>query len=310
MTQTLSASLKTAWAPAKVNLYIHVGTPGAGGLHPVDSLVMFADTRAADRVSARAHPQLSLSIEGPRAKSLKNAPHNLVMAAASALREASGQTARGAALTLHKVLPVAGGVGGGSADAAAALHVLNEMWSLGFGVAALERLGAQLGSDVPACVRGRPLLMRGTGERLETTAAPDLHAVLVNPGVMLETPRVFARFDAMQTKAKFVETPAPTGDTDIDFIKALKGFRNDLEAASISLCPDVGKVLEALRAQKGTLLARMSGSGPTCFGLYGSAATAEAAATALSKLTIGRRKLWVQQTILRGGDAPALGSPG
>ncbi|RZA13840.1 MAG: 4-(cytidine 5'-diphospho)-2-C-methyl-D-erythritol kinase, partial [Lysobacteraceae bacterium] len=160
------ANFSTAWAPAKVNLYLHVGTPGAGGLHPVDSLVMFADTRAADRISGRPGPQLALKVEGPGKKHLKNAPNNLTIAAAMALREACERHGLGATLVLHKELPIAGGVGGGSSDAAAALHMLNEMWGIEFGQAALERLAVQLGSDVPACVRLRPLVMRGTGERL------------------------------------------------------------------------------------------------------------------------------------------------
>ena len=115
------ANFSTAWAPAKVNLYLHVGTPGPGGLHPVDSLVMFADTRAADRVMARSAPHVALTVEGPGAKQLQKAPNNLAVAAAMALRDACDRTGLGASLTLHKVLPIAGGVGGGSADAAATL---------------------------------------------------------------------------------------------------------------------------------------------------------------------------------------------
>src|ERR1700759_4571952 len=125
-----STNLATAWAPAKVNLYLHVGRAGPGGLHPLHSLVVFADTRAADRVSARLHPHISLNVEGPGAKGLKNAPNNLVLAAAKALREAAAQSGLGAQLTLHKVLPIAGGVGGGSAYAAAALGLLNELWNV------------------------------------------------------------------------------------------------------------------------------------------------------------------------------------
>src|SRR6185295_1780062 len=130
------ANFTTAWAPAKVNLYLHVGAPGAGGLHPLDSLVVFADTRAADRISARLYPQLALTVEGPGSKALKHTPNNLTLAAAMALRDACDRTGLGADLVLHKELPIAGGVGGGSADAAAALRVLNEMWGIEFGEAA------------------------------------------------------------------------------------------------------------------------------------------------------------------------------
>jgi 4-diphosphocytidyl-2-C-methyl-D-erythritol kinase len=290
----------TAWAPAKVNLYLHVGPPGPGGLHPVDSLVMFADTRAADRISARAAPQLSLSVEGPRAKQLKNAPNNLTLAAATALRDACERGGLGAALVLHKELPIAGGVGGGSSDAAATLHILNEMWGIEFGQAALERLAVQLGSDVPACVRLRPLVMRGTGERLIDAAAPDLPCVLVNPGVSLETRRVFERYDQRGSNHGFRETPPPAEPDVAGFAATLGGFRNDLEAAALALCPEIDKALKLIRAQPGCLLARMSGSGPTCFGLFEDAATAEVAAAAIAH---AKRKYWVRVSTLRGAPA-------
>ncbi len=293
------SNLTTAWAPAKVNLYLHVGSPGAGGLHPVDSLILFADTRAADRVSARAWPQLTLAVEGPGAKTLKNAPNNLAFAAAMALRDACDRTGLGAALTLHKELPIAGGVGGGSSDAAATLNVLNEMWGIDFGEAALERLATQLGSDVPACVRGRPLVMRGTGERLYDVAAPSLPAVLVNPGISLETRRVFERFDQRGANRTFREGDPPSAYDLPGFAAALQGYRNDLEAAAVSLCSEIGKVLQLLRSEKGCLLARMSGSGPTCFGLFQSE---EAAARATEAISARKRRYWVRATTLRGSE--------
>ena len=293
-------NFSTAWAPAKVNLYLHVGPPGPGGLHPVDSLVMFTDTRAADRISARAAPQLSLTVEGPRAKQLKNAPNNLTLAAATALRDACERGGLGAALVLHKELPIAGGVGGGSSDAAATLHILNDMWGIEFGQAALERLAVQLGSDVPACVRLRPLVMRGTGERLIDAAAPDLPCLLVTPGVSLETRRVFERYDQRGSNHAFREMPPPAEPDVAGFAAALGGFRNDLEAAALALCPEIDKALKLIRAQPGCLLARMSGSGPTCFGLFEDGAAAEAAAAAISR---AKRKYWVRASALRGAPA-------
>jgi 4-diphosphocytidyl-2-C-methyl-D-erythritol kinase len=291
------ANLTTAWAPAKVNLYLHVGLPGPGGLHPLDSLVVFADTRAADRLSARPHPQLALAVSGPGAKELKRAPNNLTLAAAMALREACDRTGLGAQLTLHKELPIAGGVGGGSSDAAATLHILNDMWGIDFGEAALERLGNQLGSDVPACVRGRPLLMRGTGERLIDVATPDLPTVLVNPGVKLETRRVFERFDQLGQKTPFQERDPPLS-TDLDaFVTGLAAFRNDLQAAAIGLCSEIERALKIIREQPGCLLARMSGSGPTCFGIFETDTAAESAAAAISD---AKRKYWARATTLRG----------
>jgi 4-diphosphocytidyl-2-C-methyl-D-erythritol kinase len=298
---SVAATLQTAWAPAKVNLYLHIGRPGPGGLHPLDSGVVFADSRAADRVAARLHPQLSLHLDGPGAKGLKNAPNNLVMAAAKSLREACAHSGLGAQLTLFKVLPIAGGVGGGSADAAAALQLLNEIWNVGFGEAGLENLASQLGSDVPACVRGRPLLMRGTGERLADIAAPDLPAVIVNPGVALETRKVFERFDHMGGRTAFSETPPPPMGDLAAYAKSLAAYRNDLEPPAFALCREIPRVLEALRAQPGNLLARMSGSGPSCFGIFASEAQAAAAAANIGERS---RKYWVRATVFRG--APGM----
>mgnify|MGYP001198109728 FL=1 len=294
------ANFSTAWALAKVNLYLHVGAPGAGGLHPVDSLVMFSDTRAADRISARPGPQLSLKVEGSGAKSLKNAPNNLTLAAGMALREACERGGLGAHLVLHKELPVAGGVGGGSSDAAATLHVLNEMWGIEFGQTALERLAVQLGSDVPACVRLRPLVMRGTGERLIDAVAPDMPAVLVNPGIALETRKVFAKFDQMGANRNFREVEPPVGDDLQGFVASLQQYRNDLQAAAVAISPEIERVLNMIRSEPGCLLARMSGSGPTCFGIFESDAAAEGAARRISEK---KRKYWVRATTFRGASA-------
>lgn len=289
----------TAWAPAKVNLYLHVGAPGAGGLHPVDSLVVFADTRAADRISARTFPQLALNVEGPGAKTLKGAQNNLALAAATALRDASERSALGADLKLHKELPVAGGVGGGSSDAAATLHLLNDMWDINFAEAALERIATQLGSDVPACVRCRPLIMRGTGERLYDVAAPDLPVVLVNPGIPLETRKVFERYDQLGTSRNFREINPPSSHSFEHFVSALADYRNDLEAPALALCPEIERALQAIRAEQGCLLARMSGSGPTCFGIFESDRAADEAA---KNIAARKRKYWVRATTLKGAS--------
>jgi 4-diphosphocytidyl-2-C-methyl-D-erythritol kinase len=297
MSAPARANFSTAWAPAKVNLYLHVGPPGPGGLHPVDSLVVFADSRAADRVSCRPSPDLTLAIEGPGAKALKHAPNNLTLAAAMALRDACDRTGLGAALTLHKTLPIAGGVGGGSADAAAALTVLNEMWGVEFGQQALEGIASQLGSDVPACVRKRPLLMRGAGERLIEVPMPDLPAVLVNPGVMLETRKVFNRYDELGPNRSFAEHDPPRTAPLPQFVQALSGYRNDLQAAAQVLCKDIEKVLTVLRAERGCLLARMSGSGPTCFGIFESE---EAAQRAEQNLKKKKSRWWSRATVFRG----------
>lgn len=297
MTTDTRATLKTAWAPAKVNLYLHVGPPGVGGLHPVDSVVMFADRRASDRITARVHPNLALTIEGEKARALKSAPQNLVIAAAAALRDACDHTGLGASLTLFKELPIASGIGGGSTDAAATLRLLNAMWRVGFSEIALERLAMKLGSDVPACVRCRPLLMQGMGERLSEVTAPDLPVVLVNPGAPLETRRVFERFDKLGERRDFFEVAPPVAANARGFAEALADYRNDLEPAAIALMSDIAKVLTALRAAPGCLIARMSGSGPTCFAAFADEASAEAAA---AKLASDKKRWWVRASVLRG----------
>jgi 4-diphosphocytidyl-2-C-methyl-D-erythritol kinase len=227
------------------------------------------------------------------------------MAAAVALREACARTGLGAAITLYKALPIAGGVGGGSSDAAAALHVLNEMWGIEFGEQALEGLARQLGSDVPACVRRRPLVMRGTGEQLNDVAAPDLPVVLVNPGVALETRRVFERFDQLGANPSFRETPAPAPSDARSFAEALRAYRNDLQPAAVALCAEIERVLNLLRAQPGCLLARMSGSGPTCLAIFESGAAADAAAETIARR---KRRYWSKSTVLRGAPAMPAGA--
>ncbi len=290
-------NLTTAWAPAKINLYLQVGPPGPGGLHPVDSMVMFADTRAADRVSVRNNPQMELLVEGPAGKALRGAPNNLALAAAKVLRDATDRMGLGAHITLHKCLPIAGGVGGGSSDAAATLHVLNRMWDINFGAEALEKLAEQLGADVPACVRRRPLVMRGAGEKLFDVEAPDLPVVLVNPGAQVETRKVFERFDQIGGGVGLGNMAPPRGRTPVDFADALAEYRNDLEKPATQLCGDIPKALSALRGERGCLIARMSGSGATCFGLFATEAEAQAAAQSISER---RKKYWVVATVLRG----------
>ena len=299
MSNLTGQNLSTAWAPAKVNLYLHVGPPGPGGLHPVDSLVMFADTRAADRVSVRLQHQLELVVEGPAARALRGAPNNLTLAAAKSLRDAFDHIGLGAHLTLHKVLPVAGGVGGGSSDAAAALQVLNRMWDINFGEEAIEKLAEQLGADVPACVRQRPLIMRGAGEQLHDVDAPDLPIVLVNPGSQVETGKAFEKFDQITSMRGFSHTDPPAGATPAEFAAALADYRNDLEEPAMQICSDIPKVLAALRGERGCLLARMSGSGATCFGLF---ETDEAAKAAAESISARRKKYWVAATMLRGAE--------
>ncbi len=253
----------TERAPAKVNLYLHVTGRRADGYHTLDSLAVFPG--AGDVLHAGPASCLTLAVGGPMGHGLAGGPDNLVWRAAERLGMAGGVVPR-AALVLDKHLPVASGIGGGSADAAAALRVLNRAWGLGLDWAALEELAGALGADVPVCVRSRPAVMRGVGEVI--TVAPGLppfDIVLANPGVAVATPAVFAgRRGPFSAPAAL---PASWPDVAA-LVATLAGLTNDLERPALALCPAIGAVLAWLRAQPGCLLARMSGSGATCFGLF------------------------------------------
>ncbi len=261
------------FAPAKVNLYLRITGRRSDGFHLLDSLAVFAGI--GDRVAATPAEALTLSLAGPEAAALKAEPDNLVLRAARALAQATGVT-RGAALRLEKHLPVASGIGGGSADAAAALRVLARLWGV---PAELEAIAARLGADVPVCVAGQPARMRGVGGLLSPVPPlPSCGLLLANPRLPLATPTVFrARQGGFSDLANY-----PAGWADAaDLADWLRPLGNDLEAAAITLCPDVAAVLAAIAAQPGCLLARMSGSGATCFGLFPTPAEAAAVAAAL-----------------------------
>lgn len=248
----------------------------ADGYHLLDSLVVFAG--AADRVVAAPSEGLTLAVEGPGAAALAEEPDNLVLRAARALAAEAGLMPR-AALRLGKVLPVAAGLGGGSADAAAALRALDRLWGIGAGPARLAAVAAGLGADVPACLVARPLRMGGIGEMLgEAPALPRFGLVLANPRLPLATPAVFrARQGAGSGPAVL-----PAGWPDAAAMaRDLAALGNDLESAAIAICPAVAEVLATLRALPGCLLARMSGSGATCFAVLPDPAAAAQAATLL-----------------------------
>ena len=282
-------SADAEFAPAKVNLYLHVTGRRGDGYHLLDSLAVFPDI--GDRLSVRPAPALSLEVTGPFAADLAAGEDNLVLAAARALvasgREGPAQDGAGAALTLEKNLPVASGIGGGSADAAAALRLLARFWAR---AGDLTAIAARLGADVPVCLGARAARMSGIGTDLAPPPRlPEAGIILANPGIALSTKDVFAA----RTGA-FSDTPTlPAGWGDAAAMAAdLAALGNDLEAPAIALCPHVGIVLAALRALPGALLARMSGSGATCFALFATAAAARAAARALS------RDWWVKAGVL------------
>jgi len=270
----VSAAVVRAVAPAKLNLYLHVLGRRPDGYHELDSLVVFASV--GDRLTAAPAPTLSLAGDGPFAAALPPAADNLAVRAVARLAERLGRPA-GLALRLEKRLPVASGIGGGSADAAAALRAAAQLWQVPAGFD-LAGLAAELGADVPVCLAGASAFMGGLGDRLAPAPGmPPLAAVLANPGAPLATAAVFGRFRGPYGgPARFV----PDGSRD-GLLQALRGRRNDLEATAVELLPAVGRVLAALAALPGARLARMSGSGPTCFALFDDLGAATRAAARL-----------------------------
>ena len=278
-------------APAKINLYLHVLGRRADGYHELDSLVMFADvgdTLAVRAAPDRDHP--SLALDGPFAAALADEPPagNLVVRAALALAAALGRPPA-VAITLTNRLPVASGIGGGSADAAACLRALIRLWQVPADHPALGELAAGLGADVPVCLAGRAAYFGGIGDRLDPAPPlPDCPALLVNPGVPVPTPAVFrARSGPFSAPGRLAGAP--------DGVRALAaelGRRtNDLTRAALSVAPIIAGVLAALEGSAGCLLARLSGSGATCFALYPDHDTAAAAA---ANLAVGHPGWWVQ----------------
>ncbi len=249
----------TQSAPAKINLFLHVGERRADGFHPLQSLAVLTDM--GDVLAIEPAPVLSLAIDGPFAKGLDGEGDNLVLRAARALGS------DGAKLILTKNLPVASGIGGGSSDAAAALRGLRALWNDSRDDAALQAIAAGLGSDIPVCLDAAAAFMEGRGEILRgVEAMPRVPMLLVNPGVAVPTRDVFA---ALQTRSG-AEMALPRGyfrDT-ADLLRFLETTRNDLEAPARALQPVIGDVLTALAALPGALLSRMSGSGATCFGIF------------------------------------------
>lgn len=264
-------------APAKVNLYLHVVGKRSDGYHLLDSLVAFADV--GDRLTLEPAGAPGLTVTGPFAGAIPPGDDNLALRAVRRLAAATGRP-DGIAVTLDKRLPVAAGIGGGSADAAAVLRGLATLWDLAPDDPRLLEVAAGLGADVPVCLAGRTAWLGGVGERLEP--GPDLAGIpilLVNPGVPLSTPDVFrARRGDFSAEARFTEA-RPTLDR---LCALLAGRGNDLAMPAESLVPAIGDVLAALAAQPGCRLARMSGSGATCFGLFETPAAAQAAEAVLA----------------------------
>ncbi|MEX2454222.1 MAG: 4-(cytidine 5'-diphospho)-2-C-methyl-D-erythritol kinase [Rhodospirillaceae bacterium] len=264
-------------APAKINLFLHVTGRRADGYHLLESLVAFASV--GDALTAAPSDELVFEVDGPFAEPLLSAGgDNLVIRAARALCAACGHE-RGAWLHLVKRLPVASGIGGGSADAAAALRLLARLWEVEMPETELDRIALTLGADVPVCLGGLPALMSGIGEEVSPVPAlGECGVVLANAGIPVPTPDVFrARTGPYSAPSSWI----PPVDFE-GLIEELFHRRNDLTAAAISVSPAVGTVLGARGATAGSRLARLSGSGGTCFALYADRAAAAEAALSIS----------------------------
>jgi len=283
-------------APAKVNLTLRVVGRRSDGYHEIESLVAFAGV--GDRLSLSRGKELSLVVRGPSAAQAGDGADNLVLKAARALAERIPNVGCGA-FELDKSLPVAAGLGGGSADAAAALRLLARANGLAGDDPLLYAAARATGADVPVCLDPQPRLMRGIGEVLsETLRLPSLQAVLVNPGVTLATKAVFAAWVPGTSPATPADVAAITKLTTREqVLQFLLTQSNDLEAAAIALAPAIGDVLVALRALDGCRLARMSGSGATCFALFASAVEAIAAAELVHREC---PQWWVRASALGG----------
>lgn len=288
----------TEFAPAKINLTLHVTGRRADGYHLLDSLVAFADV--GDRLLAARAEASSLTLDGPFGARVPAGPDNLVMKAAGLVTGG-----RGVAFALEKRLPPASGVGGGSADAAAAIRAAirlegDDPEGLAARLAALDR-GAVLGlgADVPVCLLSRPARMGGIGERLEYLPFPEAPVLLVNPGVEAPTGAVFAAL-ASPGNPPMPEVLPSWADVG-ELARWLAGQRNDLEPPARMIVPEIDAVLCALTAQAGALIARMSGSGATCFALFPDLAAARRAGAAISAAHQG---WWVAAGRLCSADAP------
>lgn len=282
-----------ALAPAKVNLFLHVGPVDADGYHPLASLVAFADV--GDRISVAPADRLSLDVSGPFAGALAGEGDNLVLRAVRALARAAGVSEPGLAFTLEKRLPIAAGLGGGSSDAGAALKLARDALDLPLDDDALAGVAAMVGADGPMCLHARAAWAEGRGDQLTfEPALPSLPAVLINPGAPSPTGAVYRAYDAGPPAAADRPTPPPSWDLDA-VLDWLARQRNDLQAPAVALEPAISAALAEAADLPGVRLVRMSGSGATVFALFPSAAAADEAAQALSAR---RPDWWVKSTIL------------
>ena len=297
--QTPTGDIDVETARAKVNLTLHVLSRRAGGYHTIESLAVFPDL--ADRVGAAPSPngRTDLALDGEFAAELDllSSPRdNLVLHAAEALRQAARKRLQPLHFALTKRIPIASGLGGGSADAAATLRLLNRHWGLRLKDSELARIGLELGADVPMCIASKPVVATGIGERLSPAASiPDLPLVLVNPRFPLSTASVFRelkgseRSPMLPIQAKFRSV--------IAFVIWLRQTRNDLSEPARSVTNLAERAVKALSSDPDCMFARMSGSGPTAFGIFAKMSNAERAA---ERIRQKRPHWWVVATEAKG----------
>ena len=274
-------------ACAKVNLTLRVNGRRTDGYHDLESVVAFAD--CADRLTLTPGSNLDLKMLGPLAQACGDTSDNLVLKAARLLGERVPDMKAGS-FSLDKVLPVAAGIGGGSADAAAALRLLSQLNGLALDDSRVIEVARLTGADVPVCVDSRGCVMTGVGERLQPLKLPKMPCVMVNPGVPVATKDVFAALGLRKGELRvsagdvLLQKPWPDAEASLeDWVEALAASSNDLEAPALRVQPVIGEVISALNATNGAWLSRMSGSGATCFAIYENTADAGRAAEKLGR---------------------------
>lgn len=282
----------SAFAPAKINLFLHVGATASDGYHPLTSWMMFADV--GDILKLEPAAAMAFETSGPYGEGLPTDETNLVVRARDRLLAQAMRPVAPFSLTLEKRLPVASGMGGGSSDAAAALRLVGK--AIGAGPDDQVELAEGLGSDVPACLYAQSVMARGRGEILsKAPEAPQLPAVLVNPGVAVSTAAIFQAFDAGEP-GDLLDGDPPRGFADVETAaEFLRGRRNDLQAPAVALQPVIGEVLTVLGAQPEPLLVRMTGSGATVFALCADSEEARRLAQTVRGL---RPDWWVAECVL------------
>jgi 4-diphosphocytidyl-2-C-methyl-D-erythritol kinase len=284
---------------AKVNLTLRVVGRRVDGYHDLESVVAFAD--CADRITLTPGARLDLETTGPLAQACGEAADNLVFKAAQLLSECVPDLKLGD-FVLDKKLPVAAGIGGGSADAAAALRLLAQANGLALDDPRLIEVARLTGADVPVCLASRACVMTGVGEALMPLSLPIMPCVMVNPRLPVATKDVFAALglrngELLVGAADVIQTPGwpEAGASVEDWVEALSSASNDLEEPAMRVQPVIGEVLAALNATNGAWLARMSGSGATCFAIYENTADAQRAA---QKLQLDHPQWWVHAGVL------------